>query len=164
MEEILYSTTDVVKKTGIPESNVRRYLTQFTVFILHKKFGKKVKYLPEGVNTLERIYMYYQDGKSQLEIEEILSKDTPKIIETEDKKPPAHQSTTTPNDMISQVIQTQNQLLQRNTEAMEKIADALEKIAEQNNNFKRIENLLIESNKKNNNPLADWWRKVINKA
>lgn len=75
--EYTLKVADLADMSGIPESSVRRYLKQFSEFVVSKEVGRANAYPPETVTLLVRIAELYKDSKSTPEILDILRFEVP---------------------------------------------------------------------------------------
>ena len=76
---------ELVQKTGIPETTVRRYLGTYISFIDSKKVGHVKKYHPDTTKILEKVYKMHQNGNKAEEIFSSLSQSEPQYLEIQQK-------------------------------------------------------------------------------
>lgn len=100
---------ELARKTGMPETTIRRYINLFNGFMQEKSFGRSKKYPGEVVVVLEQIYSLYGQGKGTDEIHDMLQQTIPQVITIEQTKP-APISTEVPQVIIS-FIEAQNSAL-----------------------------------------------------
>lgn len=72
MEEWL-SVIELSKILKIPETTVRRYLTNFEEYFRSEKIGRGKKYHPDSIELLRRIASLYDTDRETIEIKSILA-------------------------------------------------------------------------------------------
>lgn len=84
MVEYTLKVPDLVEKTGLPESSIRRYLKLFNEFIPEKTSGRASIYPPDTALLLIRISEMYKDNKSTKEVIEALRYEAPVTISNDE--------------------------------------------------------------------------------
>ena len=95
---------ELVQKTGIPETTVRRYLGIYNSFINSKKFGNTTKYNENCVKVIKNIYKKYQNGMKTEEIRDFLAESEPQYLEIRQ-----NQLETLPADEVLDVLHKMQQ-------------------------------------------------------
>lgn len=90
MEDWL-SVSQLSKIVEVPETSVRRYLTNFEEFFKFEQLGRGKKYHPSSIEILQRIVSLFRADRDTSEIKNILSNEYAFTITSEDEPiiPPA---------------------------------------------------------------------------
>src|SRR5690625_671497 len=66
------SVSQINDETSIPETTIRRYLNSFSEYFRAEKIGRGMKYHPDSVAILKRIYSLYNEDYETPEIQKLL--------------------------------------------------------------------------------------------
>lgn len=78
-----FNIKELAKKTGIPETSVRRYVSAFSGFFPYVGGKRSRRYESTSVEVLLRIKALYDGGYESIGVEEQLRKDFPVVIDGE---------------------------------------------------------------------------------
>jgi hypothetical protein len=67
-----HSANEITKRSGLPGSTARRYLSTFEEFFISQQDGKQRRYDGESVSTLKRIAQLYEAKQTSADIKAIL--------------------------------------------------------------------------------------------
>lgn len=67
-----HSVSQLNNETGVPETTIRRYLNNFSEYFRAERIGRGMKYHPDSVAILKRIYSLYNDDYETPEIQRLL--------------------------------------------------------------------------------------------
>lgn len=84
MEDWL-SVSQLSKIVEVPETSVRRYLTNFEEFFKFEQLGRGKKYHPSSIEILQRIVSLFRADRDTSEIKKILSNEYAFTITSEDE-------------------------------------------------------------------------------
>lgn len=79
-----YSASDVIRESAIAESTARRYLNTFAEHFRTQPNRKPRRYDEHAARMIQRINELYSDGHDTAQIKDILTRETPFIIDIED--------------------------------------------------------------------------------
>ena len=72
-KKTMLSLPELARKSDIPESTCRRYISQFPDYFTSSGSGRVKKYYPESVHALQTIKRMYDQGKNKADILEVLT-------------------------------------------------------------------------------------------
>lgn len=76
-----YSINELAEKTNIPDTTVRRYISKFPDFFLHKGGTRSRRYEETAVKVLVRIKNLYDIGYETEQVDEVLRKEFAMVID-----------------------------------------------------------------------------------
>ena len=154
------SVSQLSDETEIPETTLRRYIRNFSEYLRFEKIGRGMKYHPDSIVILKRIYSLYNDNYETLEIKKMLDMDFPINVEdSEDKKYSNSLLAVSLEKEFEEFKQEQQEFnkrlleqLQRQQDYIEKLIEVRdEKLMETLNEIRETKKLEVESRKK-------WWK------
>lgn len=154
------SVSQLSAETDIPETTLRRYTRNFPEYLRFEKIGRGMKYHPDSIVILKRIYSLYDGNYETLEIKKMLDRDFP--INVEDREGKEHSNSLLVvslekefeefkqeqqefNKQLLEQLQKQQNYIEKSIEVRDK------KLMETLNEIRETKKLEVESRKK-------WWK------
>lgn len=154
------SVSQLSAETDIPETTLRRYTRNFPEYLRFEKVGRGMKYHPDSIVILKRIYSLYDGNYETLEIKKMLDRDFP--INVEDREGKEHSNSLLVvslekefeefkqeqqefNKQLLEQLQKQQNYIEKSIEVRDK------KLMETLNEIRETKKLEVESRKK-------WWK------
>lgn len=122
-----YSVTELSKKLSIPETTVRRYLTNFEEYFRFEKIGRGRKYHLDSIELLRRIAILYDTDRDTIEIKSILANEFAFIVEDIKQK---QNTQSKPYDISSKLNEFQQNQKEFNEKLLQQLYDQQQYIKE----------------------------------
>jgi DNA-binding transcriptional MerR regulator len=136
---------ELAEKTLIPDTSVRRYISKFPDFFQSKGGSRSKRYEDSGIKVLVRIKNLFDSGYETDQVDEVLRKEFPVIIDGNKVEESEEKASTPPLATVEDVEEIKAMLV-RQQEFNERL---LERLAEQEryikNSLEKRDNQLIES-------------------
>jgi len=136
---------ELAEQTNIPDTTIRRYITKFNTFFIHKGGARSRRYEDKAVKVLIRIKQLYDEGHESEEVDNVLRKEFAVVIDGDKVEEPFEKSSTpalaTAEDM-AEIKAALKQQQEFNKLLIEKLADQERYIKEV---IEKKDHLLLES-------------------
>jgi chromosome segregation ATPase len=152
-----HSANEITKRSGLPGSTARRYLSTFQEFFMTQASGKQRRYSGESVSTLQRIAELYEAKQTTAEIKETLQRELQFMyidIADHEREQPNHTSiishmeaqTTALLSTLQSMSDNMSQLLEEHRISRQEVQELRERITQ------------LEQQIKTEKQGRKWWR------
>ena len=135
----------LAEHTNIPDTTIRRYITKFSTFFIHKGGARSRRYEDKAVKVLIRIKQLYDEGHESDEVDNVLRREFAMVIDG-DKAEESFEKSSTPALATAEDMAEIKEALKQQQEFNKLL---IEKLAEQERYIKEIldnqDQLLSES-------------------
>lgn len=136
---------ELAYQTNIPDTTIRRYISKFSTFFIHKGGARSRRYEDTAVKVLIRIKQLYDDGHESEEVDNTLRSEFSVVIDGDTEKEPVARANTpalaTAEDM-AEIKRALKQQQDFNKLLIEKLADQERFIKE---TIEKRDHLFLES-------------------
>lgn len=135
---------ELAEQTNIPDTTIRRYISKFSNFFIHKGGARSRRYEDTAVKVLIRIKQLYDDGHESEEVDNTLRKEFAVVIDGDKEK--SFEKASTPAlataDDMAEIKEALKQQQEFNKLLIEKLVDQERYIKE---SLEKRDHLFLES-------------------
>lgn len=136
---------ELAEQTNIPDTTIRRYISKFSTFFIHKGGARSRRYEDKAVKVLIRIKQLYDEGHESEEVDNVLRREFAVVIDG-DKGEELFEKSSTPALATAEDMAEIKEALKQQQEFNKLL---IEKLAEQERYIKEVlenqDQLLLES-------------------